>query len=390
MNKVSNISLPFFILLISTLLSCSQLERKDRTNIKSDMRDAYVATAELYTYVWSTRDFEDDRNHQAISSTLKRLAEDFHNVEKRTPVDAFEPGFRITLEVSQSLLKDALQRFQEGKKDYANWRLRSLSANCISCHSRYEVKSDFIGTKPLVRERSIESRKAEADFLFATRQFDKASAGYFRLARSSAELPSAASHMRDALKSWLAVEIRVLSRAANAKTQLTNFAKNYQLAPREESLVRGWIADLEALAKKEITLNSLGQTEKLLEPIFRQTQMQANERSLVRVLHSTSFLHQFLLKKPRLEERRRATYLLAMGYRHLPIPMFDVFKEFYLEQCIREFPLSKEAQRAYRAYYELIVQLNSGSAGTNLTPEYRTKLKMLKRLAFGETHNAIS
>jgi hypothetical protein len=56
----------------------------------------------------------------------------------------------------------------------------------------------------------------------------------------------------------------------------------------------------------------------------------------------------------------------------------------YLEQCITEFPNTADAQAAYRLYRAQIVDLFTGSGGTNLPDEVTLHLEELRKAAYGE------
>src|SRR5690606_2331569 len=97
---------------------------------------------------------------------------------------------------------------------------------------------------------------------------------------------------------------------------------------------------------------------------------------------ATSILHSFL-QTAEGDARRQAFFLLALGYQKIPIPSFELFQEMYLEQCIREFPGTVEAKKAYSLLEELIEFESTGSGGLNLDPQDTEKLRELRSLAHG-------
>ena len=186
-------------------------------DVRGDMRDAYGAARKLFYYVWAAPDgFSHDNHHEEIKQLLERLASDFHKVETSAGPLTNDPGFRVALYTNQRLLADAKERFVSEKKDYSLWRLRTLTNNCIGCHSRYAVPADFVGNAPPVAGESFESKFARAQFLLATRQFEAAGTEFFSLAES--DKVSDADAFR-ALQLWLVSEVRVKTRGAAASRE---------------------------------------------------------------------------------------------------------------------------------------------------------------------------
>ncbi|MCB0325940.1 MAG: hypothetical protein KDD69_20325, partial [Bdellovibrionales bacterium] len=129
------------------------------------MRQAYGEAANLFHYVWAPELFKDPTHEAEILGSLDRLIERFHDVDAVSDELKAEPGFQVTLLTHKNYLRDTRDRFAAGNKEYANWRLRALTANCIACHSRYEVSTDFLGDAPIPEENTFQGRLAAAEFL---------------------------------------------------------------------------------------------------------------------------------------------------------------------------------------------------------------------------------
>ena len=367
--------------ILSISLSC---KKKPEPNLSDTMRDAYGATSELYRLTWAPDEFEDPSNEARITELLERLIKDSKQAHTLAEDRAFEPGFEVTLEIQQAQLEDIRKRFVIGAKDYANWRLRGLTGNCISCHSRYSVAGDFTGFAPSGDQASFESQLAAAEFLMASRQFDKASAAFFELAKDFGASEENLSDAFRALKMWLVVEVRVKNRPKEALQQLEGLLDSITLTFYYEELVKAWISDLRALAfSRDGETNSLAEARELLSPLINDATVRDDEYHLVTTLRASSLLHQLLEASTSRKQRREATFLLSVAYVHMPISTFEIYREMYLQQCIREFPHTAEARKAY-LLYELIVESDSsGSGGLHLEPEQEKELKLLKELAFG-------
>ena len=351
-------------------------------DVKGEMRDAYSAARSLFYFVWAAPDgFSKDNHHQEISQILDRLSQDFHRVEKSAGPLSNDPGFRVALLTNQRLIADARKRFNDDKKDYALWRLRSLTNNCIACHSRYEVPADFIGAETPVAGESFESKFARAQFLLATRQFEAASNEFYALATAPTVSESDAFR---SLQLWLVAEVRVKNRAAHTAEKLQQLFNTRSVSPENHILLQSWLKDLKLTEPKSL----VNVRNALVTKGDNDLSIQQLNRQLVRTLRASAFLHQFLTGTPQLGERREATYLLALAYSRMPIGSFEVFRELYLEQCIREFPGSKEAQQSFMILDNIVQQENTGSGGLNLEESQRRYLEELRSVAFGSSSSS--
>ncbi len=362
------------------ILLCTPAAASAQT-LRSDMQKLYGVATELFGYAWDEAKFEDPRSTSRINELLEELSTDFHEVRQDAPIEMFEPGFEAILKTTQETLSDIKRRFKEGDRDYARWQLRGLTSNCIACHSRMDVKSDFAGKIPLPEDDSFESRLASAEFLMATRQFDRASDALFRLATGSGnKFPGEHDAFR-ALKLWLVIEARVKNRPAASTSKLKSLIEMDKFSDEQEDAINQWIEDLSIPAAKKPSLQS---SRKLLAPVIDATAVQEHEKHLVTTLRATSELHELLASKLDMDQRRGATFLLAVAYNCVPILSFEVYRPLYLERTIRMFPRSEEAQKAFVMYQEYLEFMNSGSGGVHLENEDMKRLRELRHLAFGK------
>lgn len=349
--------------------------------LRSDMQQVYQVSSELFGYAWDQKKFEDPRAAQRIAELLDKLRTDFHEVRRDAPIAMFEPGFEASLKTTQETLADIQRRFVEGDRDYARWQLRGLTANCIACHSRMDVKADFTGKIPLPDDDSFESRLASAEFLMATRQFDKASDALYRLASSSGKKFPGEHDAFRALKLWLVIETRVKTRPEASISKLKALLKGDNFSGVRKEAIKQWVEDLGQGYPEQ---SSVSTAKDLLEPVLGASAVQEHEEHLVTTLMATSMLHELLSEKISQDELRRGTYLLAVAYNCVPILSFEVYRPLYLERTIRMFPQTEEAQKAFVMYQEYLEYMNSGSGGVHLEHEDMRRLRELRHLAFGK------
>lgn len=358
----------------------------DSGEIRSEMQDAFKTTRDLYSYVWTPSRFSNPSNRTEILALLDRLLRDFHRVEKDAPAAYVDPGFEVSLQVNREILVDARARLADGESDYAGWRLKGLLDSCISCHTRYQVPVDFRGEAPDVRlQDTFASRFGLAEFHVASRQFDRASRLLIALAQGEAKIPNSSENVLRALKLWLVVQLRVKADPlVAAKTLGTLLKSERELSPDVRDILASWKSSLSRIPRQKAKATANEAARALLAPVWGSSSVGTDDAHLPTTLRATTILHPLLTAKDLPETTRRtATHLLGVAYSHVNIESLEVFRELYLEQCIREFPETKEARDCFLMLKSEVEFSSSGSSGLNLDDESRGKLNTLREIAYG-------
>jgi len=372
------------LILSAGAVSCHKAEEPP-AEIKTEMRDSYSASYALFRDIWSPERFSDPQNRENILALLDRLSANFHGVKVKTPSSTFDSGFAVTLQLNQEILYDAKRRFGQGHTEYAAWRLRSLMHNCIACHTRYQAPIGFVGESPAPASKSAEDALTVANFLVASRQFDKASTELWKLASSPGGISSSEQPEFRALRLWLVVQLRSKPNFMLTAHQLKEISTLVHFRGKTNS-VSHWIRDLERFGKAIKPPHSLDDAKELLRTLSSDNLYTEDDEALVPTLLATTILHNLL---PDLDgrQKRQATWLLGFAYHHIQIQEFDVFRSLYLEQCIREFPNTEEAQKAVELYEKEARIQSSGSAGLQMEEEDLAKIQTLRELAFPDATN---
>lgn len=379
------ISLLLILVSVVSFISCKTDAGKPES-LQATMMTNYAATSKLFSYVWDPVEFSASRNDAKIKKYLSILETNLHGAHIAQDLPKNDPAMSVTLDWFRELIRDAKSRFESGNKDYANWKLRSMTNACIACHSRSETKTGFLADDAIPAGDSVEYQFAAAQFLFATRQFDKASDKFYQLAKSLLELESGRSYALEVLKEWLVVEIRVLDRPIATKKSLELLQEKISSQdPRIAILFEKWIADLTALGKMAPITDQTAVTtaKRLLQEAMLDREF-AKEEHLVKSLKSSAILHNYLDESKEVSDKKSATFLLAVAYQHIPIESLSIYRKLYLEKCIRLFPGSDEAKQAFGMYKEAVEADNTGSGGLHLETDQQAKLETLRTLAFGQ------
>jgi len=380
--QIFSVGLLLLLFAVAVAVGCAN---QPAAPLQGDMRSAYREARTLYGYVWTPSEFIAPHSEKAISSSLERLAGDFHNAEVDAPLSAFEPGFRVALAAQKNLLLDASARFKQGQKEYVRWRLSGMAANCIACHSRFQAPINFIGDLPQAEDDSPETLLLQSQFLFATRQFDKASETLFGIAKQFSNSEAGWRYQFDALKLWLVIEVRTKNRPAESAKHLEEYLQTSHVPATYKSTMENWVSDFRALAAASgAPADFIAEAKRLIAPLAMDATIFDDERHLVTTLRATSLLHEVLQNSPSVDQRRQGTYLLGRAYFHIPLAIFEPFQDQYLEMTIREFPHTREAQFALRLY-EYQLQNGLGVSGGDYLPEQTKQLIELRKLASPES-----
>jgi hypothetical protein len=364
------------------LLLCSGVQlfaETDSSKLKPQMVKAFVAFRDLQKYLVSESRFLDANNEQRIAALLSDLSQSFEAAREEKLALKDQPGFRETLSVIDERISQAHERFIEGEKTYALWEMKTVGNYCVSCHTTFSTSSEFSGDSPSVKGMSLAEK---AEFLLATRQFEKA-APLFKQAVFSLNNPR---ERMSALRKWLVIHIRVFQdpRAMVVdldtmirKVSFSGYEKK-ELAEYRESLMR-WAK--EARGKKP----SLRRAENLLRQSLGMNDLLDAKESTVELLRATAMLHTLLEQDGDTQnpERGRTLYLLGLSYSRLPLYFVNELPDFFLELCIRENPATKVAKDCYRLYANNTYLDFTGSGGSSVPEDVQQKIERLYKKAYG-------
>lgn len=347
--------------------------------VRPNMHKAYAAFRELQKLMISRDRFVDPANEEKVRGLIEDLRTSFNDVQNQHLAVSREPGFAATLQNISDMLSDAKHRFDEGKRGYALWRLRTVSSHCVSCHTRHEVPMQFSDDSLSLDELSPFER---GEFLIATRQFDKAGEAF----KEAILAPEGDSTRMEALRNWLLVHTRVQPDPDAALTELTKILASVPLKNFDRDEVQSWIVSLRRWKSenRNAKIPDLAKAENLVRQGLGANDPIAPRVGTVELLRATGILHRLLEQPEGLTqgERGHALYLLGLAYSELPFFFINELPEMFLEQSIREVPGTDTAQKAFRRYREVVTMAFTGSGGTRIPDEVLLKLKELHEVAY--------
>jgi hypothetical protein len=366
-------------LLLATLLSLTfPAILSGAEEVQSSMQKLLTPLRALQPFLADEDKFTDSDNSNNIHQQLVALRRDFHSLERIPTRYKSQPGFQESVKNTAELLDDASRRFDEGRKEYAWWRLQRLPTDCFSCHATYKVSSHYSNTAMIDESLSPLER---ARFLMATRQFDEAK----KTLLTALEDPAYRLYDDQILRSLLLIETRISKEPKESLAMFRTILKSEQLPLDDAHTVERWLKGLESWSKappvKEA--NKLTTGEKLIRAgATRGIDFAQDDVALLR---GTALIHESLeagnLSEP---QRRKGMYLLGYAYSLLPHFFTEGWDELYLEKCVEEFPNTQEAKWAYNIYSDKILRDFTGSGGSAVPAEIQLHLEELRKKAYGD------
>ena len=350
--------------------------------VQSSMQKLLTPLRTLQPFLADEDKFTDSDNSDEIHKQLVDLRRDFHSLERLPTKYKSQPGFQESVKNVAELLDDASRRFDEGRKEYAWWRLQRLPTDCFSCHATYKVSSQYSNTAMVDESLNPLER---ARFLMATRQFAEAK----RTLSAALEDPTYRLYDDQILRSILLIETRVSKDPKESLTMFKGILKSGDLPLDDAHTVERWLKGLESWSKAPAVsgANKLATGEKLVRAGATRGIDYAQDD--VALLRGTALIHESLeagnLNEP---QRRKAIYLLGYAYSQLPQFFTEGWDELYLEKCIEEFPNSQEAKWAYDIYSDKVMNDFTGSGGSTIPAEVKLHLEDLRKKAYGESEFA--
>lgn len=350
----------------------------------STMRAVFQALMGLQPYLASPSRFRDPKNAQSIGQLLAVMT----SLKHAFPGDATaqDPGTAAIANLFDGYLGEAKVRFDAGERATVVYRVRTATQLCFGCHSRLSSEKDFddaakqIDTLPL-------TPLERADFLAATRQFDRALALYRDYLSSLPEGERGLIDYGKALRNALNILVRVKRDARAAAELVEAVAKQEQLPTFLRAHLAGWRKDIAAWSKDRFdpTKSSgsalLAKAGQLVKSAQGERGFLPDQNEDVLFLRASNYLHEALAKEPRLPNRSEALYLLGVCAGALQSPTLFELDQLYFEACIRESPHSPVARRCFGQLSERVYLGYTGSSGTHLPDDEVRRLAELRELS---------
>ncbi len=319
-----------------------------------------------------------------VRSALKTLSAEAQLLDDHSR--GFDAGAR---KLGRNLARDArrtLELYEQGAFEGADFYLRHLVGDCVSCHSRLPADDSALTQGFLDGERmSALSPEARFRVELATRRFDDALTTLEALFASPSLQTATAL---DPLTDYLTICIRVKGDLERPVPVLRAMATRPRLWQSLRSDIETWIVDLGRFGPDSLKPKPLPQSRALLERARARTRFPGDRGPLVEYLVASTELHRFVAAHREPPEALAEAYYL-LGTAELGVGKFWSSRATdFLETAIRVAPQSPAAGDAYRLIERQSIALHTSPSGLRLPDEEDTYLSELRDLIHGQEEQA--
>lgn len=375
LNLIVILSVGFF-----SLTGFSKPEENANTSVL--MRQFLDHLKKLTKYSMSEEKFGDPKNTLEISTQLHEFAK----VAKEASHDPLlkHDNFKFSQQVLENHIAETEKIFKGGNKNFARWMLNSTMSVCMSCHAQMPgpSKTFFEFEQP----QNYYSEFEQAEFLFATRDFEKASAMYDKIINRNLKFDDKFQVERS-LERQLAYYSRIKRDPTGAIKKFKTYLKAPGLTEKSQRDIKEWLKQFQSWEKqayfdpKKMTEKDiLTFAKKHLDAGGSNTQSKSADSDLVTHLYVSGVLYEYLYSHAKVQATPDILYWLAVSDRFINHNFFYSLADLYLRECIINYSTRPIAKNCYAEYEKEMTLSHSGSSGTNLPLEVVQDLKNLKQL----------
>lgn len=339
----------------------------------------------LKKYMFSEDAFKDPKNQAEIGSHLKEFALAVQKSSHNPVLN--QENFKFSWKVLQSHVTETERVFRTGNKSYARWMTQSTLSVCMSCHSQMPANSrSVIAMNEFNDVTMFTSDFDQAEFMFATRIFDKATVAYDQMIKSYDPKKLRYEQLQTALERQVAYYSRIAKDPKVAADKFRSYlaVKNIPVSLKEN--IKAWLKQFDNWIPEK-RLNVASVSDKDLEAFVKKNLkldssdvLDASSPFLVNYLKVSGVLYEYLLLHPKSKMTPQVLYWLALCDRSVNYTFFFSLADMYLQECMMEYPASPIAKQCYKEYEDQTIAGYSGSSGTHLPTEVRSHLEGLKKM----------
>ncbi len=348
------------------------------------MNRAFTALVDLLPYLNDETKFKEKENKLIIEKNIRELDSAFSEAGHASLLkeDLFAPSYAVIREtVGQSL-----KAFTKGNTDFAHWRLKEITTQCLDCHTRLppSYASSFQNGELAIDESKLKDPYDMGTAQMIVRRYVDAKASFTR----SIQDQLIKNDQRDILRPFkqiLMIGTKVQSDPENLLKFFTDYQRNEKLIPSVKQRLSVWITDLNNWKNDPQLANGLRNdhdAEKFIEGKLRPLMKKSlfDGKYDVDLLFGSGVLSHYFFENPDSKLAARMSFWLGWIELYLKREEFFGSGDLFLKQCIRRHPKDPVAKQCFSTYKESVEFEFSGSAGTKLPEEIQNELKQLKDL----------
>lgn len=373
----------FLVALLFPLSVHAENTSSDAANLKPMMRQNFATIMELQELAASPEGIR-TKNYGEIAKLIDRLAGIAHVIPQVT--EGSRPGLSGIASIYQEYLADLKGGLKNGNPVYLRNRIRTAAGFCFECHT--STASDQSFADPEKRADALKLTPFQkAEFLAATRQFDKALDLYDSLLKGPAAPEGQSTELAHGVRNALTLAVRVKEDPKRASQILDRVESRDDLSGFFRNQIKAWKKDVsEWKSEKPLSADApaaswLDKAQRLVDRGRILQAYPADHSGDVSYLRSISFAQQALSNSPSDQQKAQAYYLLGAAHSVLADPLLWNLGNYYFEACVKSAPHTNVAQMCFNRWLEEATFNYTGSRGTDLPSELPAKADELRRLA---------
>lgn len=348
------------------------------------MRQNFETVLDLQEYAASPGPLRDPKNYDEIVKLIDRLAGIAHVIPQ--VMGTQRPGLTAIATIYSEYLADLKSGLKTGNPIYLRNQIRTAAGFCFECHTSGTDREGF--EDPGKRVEALKLRPFQkAEFLTATRQFDKALAIYKELLSREPTNAATSTELAHAVRNALILAVRVKQDPKLAQEILDRVEARKDLSGFFRGQLGAWKKDVSEwkterpLGAEVPAVSWLEKARRLVDRARKLQAYPADHAGDVSYLRAIASTHQALARKADDALRAEAFQILGAAHAVLEDPLLWNLDEYYLEACIKAAPHTPTARSCFDRWMQETTFGYTGSAGTNLPGEEGQKLEALRQLA---------
>lgn len=376
----------FVLLLFSGILAMILEPTGAEAPLRPTMTRLAEALGGLLERSGSPLEWENLRNRAEIEKNLKALLAGSHELKGAAASGSEDPAISVLYPYLEREASITLTAYRIHQFEYSRMNFRNVVSTCIGCHSRDPEFQD-LGTHVETAASKGLSALERARFFSATRNMDRALQEYHRALFEPGLAKRDLYTWERGFREAMTLLIRV-KRSPGEASELVRKLRNANSVPyflkRElqewQQDLDGWISEKPRRPESETSLFT--EIRRIFRKAAQKKRYPMDHSADALLLRLTSLSYEFLQRFPQSRNLPEIWYILGVAHATLDIPPFENLHDQFLEQCIRSRPHSTLALKCYSQLEQNVYMGFTGSSGTRIPDEVKSKLLGLWGLSF--------
>lgn len=348
------------------------------------MNQAFIALTDLIPFLAHKDSFMEKQNEKIIGEKITELQKAFKSAKHDTILkgDLFAPSYALINEN----IENGLLAFNQGKKDYAHWRLKEITIHCMDCHTRLPPShtSSFQNGELKLDEKRFEDVYNLGMAQLIVRRYSDAKNNFIRSIQERI-ITKDYKNLNLPFKQLLVIDAKVLKNPEDLILIFKEYAERKELPEELKVSLRAWIGRLgHWKGAKELKAGLVDEKAveafiiKELSPLKKRSTLEdAND---VDLLIASGLLSHFLFENPSSKMAPQISYWLGWAEKHLKREEFFGSGDLFLKQCVKIYSKDPIAKHCLKELKESVEFEFSGSSGTHIPLDVQKEVMELDKL----------